>query len=101
MKARNTHAHGTEWKSDEDNHWNEGAFGDKANTAAHKDENADGKCDVCAYNVGLPTTPDDGNKPSDNPQTGDNTLLGLWITLLFVSGFGLVAVAFFNKKKYA
>ena len=95
-----THAHGTEWKSDEDNHWNECACGDKANTAAHKDENADGKCDVCAYNVGLPTTPDDGNKPSDNPQTGDNTQLGLWIALLFVSGFGLVAVAFFNKKKY-
>lgn len=91
-----THAHGTEWKSDEDNHWNECACGDKANTAAHKDENADGKCDVCAYNVGLPTPPADPNIP----QTGDNTQLGLWITLLFVSGFGLVAVVFFNKKKY-
>ncbi len=91
-----TPAHGTEWKSDEDNHWNECACGDKANTAAHKDENTDGKCDVCAYNVGLPTPPADPNIP----QTGDNTQLGLWITLLFVSGCGLVAVAFFNKKKY-
>ena len=96
-----THAHGTEWKSDEDNHWNECACGDKANTAAHKDENADGKCDVCAYNVGLPTTPDDGNKPSDNPQTGDNTLLGLWIALLIVSSFGIVAITLFGKKKYS
>ena len=96
-----THAHGTEWKSDEDNHWNECACGDKANTAAHKDENADGKCDVCAYNVGLPTTPDDGNKPSDIPQTGDNTQLGLWIALLIVSSFGIVAITLFGKKKYS
>ena len=96
-----THAHGTEWKSDEDNHWNECACGDKANTAAHKDENADGKCDVCAYNVGLPTTPDGGNKPSDTPQTGDNTQLGLWIALLIVSSFGIVAITLFGKKKYS
>ena len=98
---KNGHAHGTEWKSDEDNHWNECACGDKANTAAHKDENADGKCDVCAYNVGLPTTPDDGNKPSDTPQTGDNTQLGLWIALLIVSSFGIVAITLFGKKKYS
>ena len=96
-----THAHGTEWKSDEDNHWNECACGDKANTAAHQDENADGKCDVCAYNVELPTTPDDGNKPSDNPQTGDNTQLGLWIALLIVSSLGIVAITLFRKKKYS
>ena len=96
-----THAHGTEWKSDEDNHWNECACGDKANTAAHKDENTDGKCDVCAYNVGLPTTPDGGNKPSDTPQTGDNTQLGLWIALLIVSSFGIVAITLFGKKKYS
>ena len=92
-----THAHGTEWKSDKDNHWNECACGDKANTAAHKDENADGKCDVCAYNVGLPTPPAD----PDNPQTGDNTQLGLWIALLIVSSFGIVAITLFSKKKYS
>ena len=95
------HKYGTEWKSDADNHWNECACGDKANTAAHKDENADGKCDVCDYNVGLPTTPDGGNKPSDTPQTGDNTQLGLWIALLIVSSFGIVAITLFGKKKYS
>ncbi len=95
-----THAHGTQWKSDEDNHWNECACGDKANTAAHKDENTDGKCDVCAYNVGLPTTPDDGNKPSDNPQAGDNTQPGLWIalTLFFVCGLAVVLFLVTRKK---
>lgn len=85
----------------EDGHADTCACGDKANTAAHKDENTDGKCDVCDYNVGLPTTPDGGNKPSDIPQTGDNTQLGLWIALLIVSGLGIVAITLFGKKKYS
>lgn len=87
------HAHGTDWKSDEDNHWNECACGDKANTAAHKDENTDGKCDVCEYNVGLPTEP-------DTPQTGDNSMMHLWIILLCVSGLGVIATTVLGKKRF-
>ena len=88
-----THAHGTDWKSDKDNHWNECACGDKANTAAHKDENSDGKCDVCEYNVGLPTNP-------DSPQTGDNSMMHLWIILLCVSGLGVIATTVLGKKRF-
>ena len=88
-----THAHGTDWKSDKDNHWNECACGDKANTAAHKDENTDGKCDVCEYNVGLPTNP-------DSPQTGDNSMMYLWIILLCVSGLGVIATTVLGKKRF-
>ena len=83
----------------EDGHADTCACGDKANTAAHKDENADGKCDVCEYNVDLPTTPDDGNNPSDNPQTGDNSVIHLWIMLLCMSAMGIVALTVFSKKK--
>ena len=90
-----THAHGTEWKPDKDNHWNECACGDKANTAAHKDENTDGKCDVCAYNVGLPTPPAD----TSNPQTGDNTQVGLWFALMLISACGLCVVIFLSTQK--
>ena len=93
------HKYGTEWKSDADNHWNECACGEKVNAAAHKDENGDGKCDVCDYNVGLPTTPDGGNKPSDTPQTGDNNMLWIWLGLLCVSAMGIFAVTVFSKKK--
>ena len=95
---KNDHSYGTEWKSDKDNHWNECVCGDKADTAAHKDENKDGKCDVCIYNVGLPVDSDNPADP-DNPQTGDSNLMWLWITLLFVSGFGMVAMILLNKRK--
>ena len=88
-----THAHGTDWKSDKDNHWNECACGDKANTAAHADANSDGKCDVCEYNVGLPTNP-------DSPQTGDNSMIYLWIILLCVSGLGVIATTVLGKKRF-
>ena len=88
-----THAHGTDWKSDKDNHWNECACGDKANTAAHTDANSDGKCDVCEYNVGLPTNP-------DSPQTGDNSMMHLWIILLCVSGLGVIATTVLGKKRF-
>ena len=88
-----THAHGTDWKSDKDNHWNECACGDKANTAAHTDADSDGKCDVCAYNVGLPTNP-------DSPQTGDNGMMYIWIILLCISGLGVIATTVRGKKRY-
>ena len=93
----------SDWKSDKDNHWKEctvAACGViiEDSKAAHKDDNKDGKCDVCEYNVGLPTTPDD-DKPNDNPQTGDNSLMWLWIALLFVSGFGVVTTAVYGKKR--
>ena len=52
------HTHGTEWKKDADNHWNECACGDKANVAPHADTNNDEKCDVCAYAM-----------PVSNPET--------------------------------
>ena len=51
--AAHTHAYGTEWKSDAENHWNECACGEKSNAAAHADENTDGKCDVCAAEVSV------------------------------------------------
>ncbi|MBQ4066698.1 MAG: Ig domain-containing protein [Clostridia bacterium] len=91
-----THAYGTDWKSDKNTHWNECACGDNVNSAPHKDENTDGKCDVCTYNVGVPTPPD----VPGNPQTGENNMLWVWITLLFVSGFGFVTTIFYSKKRY-
>ena len=95
-----THAHGTDWKYDANNHWNECACGDKANTTVHKDDNKDGKCDICEYEVGTVTpNPEDSNKPSgdvQSPETSDNSMMWVWITLLLVSGACVVAI---RKKR--
>ena len=48
------HSFGTEWVSDENNHWNVCECGEKANEAAHADDDVDGKCDVCDADVPLP-----------------------------------------------
>ena len=63
------HDYGTAWKSDEDEHWNECACGDKANKAAHTDDNDDGKCDECERVVGG----EDGTEPGDDTNTEDST----------------------------
>ncbi len=95
----------SDWKSDKDNHWKECTAADcgviiENSKAAHKDENADGKCDVCEYNVGTPTTPD-GDEPNDNPQTGDNGMIRLCIALLFVGGTGVVTATYGKKRFFA
>ena len=36
---------------------------------------------------------------ADSPQTGDNSMIGLWIALLFVSGFGVVTTTVYSKKR--
>ena len=93
----------SDWKSEKDNHWKECTVAGcgviiENSKAAHADANNDGKCDTCEYNVGIPTTPG-GDKPNDNPQTGDNSIMSLWIALLFVSGFGVVTTAVYGKKR--
>ena len=94
----------SDWKSDKDNHWKEctvascGVIIDSSK-AAHADANNDGKCDTCEYNVGKTPTNPGGDKPNDNPQTGDNSMMSLWIAVLFVSGFGVVTTAVYGKKR--
>ena len=81
-----------EWKYDEDNCWNECVCGDKTNVTKHADENNDGKCDACAYPV---------SKPSDSPQTSDNSNMVLWFSLLMLSALGVIATIIIGKKRYS
>ena len=94
----------SDWKSDKDNHWKECTVAGcgviiENSKAAHADANNDGKCDTCEYNVGKTPTNPGGDKPNDNPQTGDNSMMWLWIALLFVSGFGVVTTTVYTKKR--
>ncbi len=67
------HDHGTAWKNDANEHWNECACGDKANEASHTDSNNDGKCDTCEYQMSTaPDNPDNPNGIPDDP-TDDET----------------------------
>ena len=43
--------------------------------------------------------PDKNDGATSSPQTGDNSNMMLWITLLFVSGTGLFGATAYNRKK--
>ena len=38
-------------------------------------------------------------KKPDTPQTGDNSMMGLWVALLFVSGAALTGTTLYFRKK--
>lgn len=108
------------FESDETNHWNTcSGCSEKQNISAHefewkidKEATATEKgskheeCKVCGYKkasveipaTGTPTDPTNPENP-DSPQTGDNSMMGLWIALLFVSGFGVVTTTVYGKKR--
>ena len=50
-----------------------------------------------------PSQPGDNedDKPSDNPPTGDNSMMWLWVALLFVSGCGVVVTTVLGKKRHS
>ena len=118
--GEHTHSYSSDWKSDSINHWKECSCGDKADVAAHsfkwvvdKEATATKKgskheeCKVCGYKkaaveipaTGTPTDPTPENP--DSPPTGDNSMMALWIAVLFVSGFGVVTTAVYGKKRHS
>ena len=60
-----THAHGSAWVTDANEHWNECECGDKANKAAHVDDNGDNKCDTCDYAMPKAPSNNETEKPTD------------------------------------
>ena len=111
--GEHTHNYSSDWKSDSINHWKECSCGDKADVAAHsfkwvvdKEATATKKgskheeCKVCHDKKAAVEIPATGT-PTDpqSPQTGDNSMMGLWIALLFVSGAGVVGTTVYGRKK--
>lgn len=107
-EKQNTAAHTFEWNTD------------KEATATEKGSKHE-ECTVCGYKkaaveipaTGTATEPTTTSKPTNpseptttmkpenpnSPQTGDNSMMGLWITLLFVSGAGVVGITVFSRKR--
>ena len=78
---------------------------DKEATATEKGSKHE-ECKVChdkkaAVEIPATGTPTDPTKPEnpDSPQTGDNSMMGRWIALLFVSGVGVVGTTIYSRKK--
>ena len=98
IPAQHEHNHGTAWENNADEHWNECSCGDKANKAGHVDENADGKCDVCDYQMtnggGAPENPD---KPKEGLSGG--AIAGIVVGGVAVVGLGGFALVWFVIKK--
>ena len=101
VKVEPVHVHdyGTAWKNDETNHWNECSCGEKLNISAHIDENGDGKCDTCDYQM----TPD--NK-DEKKGLGVGAIIGIVIgsvaggtVILAGAGVGVFSIVWFAVKK--
>ena len=106
------HTYSETFKSDENGHWKECECGSKTEEGAHtfgewtvvKESTTTVKgskektCSVCGYKV-TEDLPLAENTDPNNPQTGDNTQLGLWITLMLISVCGLAVVLFLGTQK--
>ena len=92
------HSHSSEWKTDANEHWNECTCGDKANKAAHADENNDGKCDVCDYAMGTPENPGENIEPEKTGLSG-GAIAGIVVGSVAVAGLGGFSLLWFVIKK--
>ena len=113
--AKGEHSYGDTYEKDAENHWKVCSCGNIAEKAAHtfgdwtvtKEATTTEKgskektCSVCGYKMveEIPVIEDSGDNTPDNPQTGDNSNLLLWIALLFVSGSALILTFGFSKKR--
>lgn len=92
----------SDWKADADEHWHECECGDKANRAAHADENNDGKCDICDYAMGNAENPGENIEPEKTGLSG-GAIAGIAVGSVAVAGLGGFSLFWFviKKKKFA
>ena len=93
--AAKGHVAATEWNSDENGHWhNCETCGEKMNETAgvHADENGDGKCDVCGYEMSKEPVGGSGKESSDGGCfSGINGVVGL-TTLAILAAAAVILV---------
>ena len=116
-----THAYGTTWEINANEHWNECTCGEKTNKATHIDGDNNSKCDTCNYtmtvNVPEPQPPvnkpstDDSNVGATDDFNGSNsnvegniglstrTVVGIAVGSAAVVGIGGFSLIWFVIKK--
>ena len=96
--------------SSEAHEWKDGVCRECGYVCLHNDADKDHVCDYCKKTISAheDATPEEIKKPdtvtakpddSKSPQTGGNSNLVLWITLLIISGGVMKGVAAFGKSK--
>ena len=105
------HNYGDDWKTDEINHWHECDCGERADVESHNfgewtviqepSSNTDGSrkrdCSVCGYTQ-TEEIPASGTEEPENPETGDDISIFLWIAILAVSSCSLIATLVTSKR---
>ena len=116
------HKYGDSYEYDTNNHWkkcecgavdekDEHSYGEwvitKPETTSEKGSK-EKTCSICGYKITeeIPVaieTPDDEDQNEDvsgnSPETGDNSNIVLWFTLLLLSSIGILVAIIFGKKK--
>lgn len=103
-------ADGSGWHSDETGHWNTCECGEKLNEAAHTfewviDKEATAaeagskheECTVCGYAKAAVEIPATGDTTS--PETGDDSNIALWITVMLAAGAALTGTILYSRKR--
>ena len=90
MKNEETHTHnfGSTYLYDATNHWKECSCSQKSNAGAHVDNDNNGKCDVCSYQMQVkPSNPTGPQTPviPNHPTSGDTSYLGQTANVLYTS----------------
>ena len=118
MTFTNTYtAHDYALKHDATHHWDECACKDVQNKELHKygdwkvtkeaTQTAKGEkehtCTICGYTetteIAKLSATDTTDTTKNNPNTGDNSHIALWLALLFVSVAGVIGTTVYGKKK--
>lgn len=99
-----------DWQHDETGHWNTCECGEKLNEAAHTfewviDKEATAaeagskheECTVCGYAKAAVEIPATGDTTS--PETGDDSNIALWITVMLAAGAALTGTILYSRKR--
>ena len=115
------HVYGTQWDFDDNTHWYPCICGAKSQQGFHADENQDGACDICLYDLNgenvsdpvvdpvQPTQPTEPTQPTTaaptapptqpSPAEPDAPSVGLWIGISAAVLAAAAALLLLRKKK--
>ena len=94
------HSFGDAWMQDEESHWQICPCGEESEHEAHADEDTDGLCDACGYEMTLPEFLPDFILPAALMEIGEEAFAGMPFTsLLLPEGVTMIPARAFADSK--